>query len=144
LNPHHDLYLVNNTLVNMSGVAAPFVSVDGSVVTPVIFQNNLFVGPGEVSTQPYAVRVNNHGGGAALFVDLSRLDLRLRPRSRAVNGGKTPGEVDGFSLRPQFQYKHPACLEVRRAAGPIDIGAYELGPSGGPAEGAPARCREKL
>ncbi len=139
-NPSHDLFVVNNTLVN-DYTSATFVLVDGSVSAPAVIKNNVFQGPGQLTNQSSAIQANNFAGNAQL-VSTSTYDYHLQASSPAVNTGGNPGTGDGFSLSPVSQYVHPACAEGRTIAGAsTDIGAYEL--NGGNAvspPNSPSRC----
>jgi hypothetical protein len=71
--------------------------------------------------------------GQALFLDASNFDYRLQRNSPARNFGAEPGTVNGFSLKPTYQYVHPACFETRTMTGSaIDAGAFEIDGGGGP------------
>lgn len=139
-NPDHELFVVSNTIVNdfTSGI---FVLVDGSVTTPAIIKDNIFTGPGGITTQSSAVQANNFTGNAQ-FVNQAIFDYHLQSTSPAIDTGADPGSGGGTTLAPASQYVHPACAEGRSAAGKApDIGAYEFGGGNGlPPLNAPARC----
>ena len=75
-NPGQDLYVINNTFVN-DFTSGTFVFVSGKVSTPALIQNNVFAGPGTVSTQASAIQKDNRRLEKPGFVD--RAGLTLRP-----------------------------------------------------------------
>jgi hypothetical protein len=139
-NPDHELFIINNTMVNDFGHGT-FVSVDGSVTTPVIIKNNIFQGSGTITNQSNPVLANNFSGNADL-VNPATYDYHLQVGSPAIDAGVDPGTGAGVALAPTFQYVHPSCAEGRTTTGSaIDIGAYEF--NGGnvtPPPNAPSRC----
>jgi hypothetical protein len=139
-NPDHELFVVNNTMVNDLGHGT-FVVVDGSVSVPSVIKNNIFQGGGTISTQSSAVKANNFTGNADL-VSPSTYDYHLLAGSPAIDAGTDPGQGEGVSLTPVYQYVHPSCAEVRTTTGSaIDIGAYEFnGGNGVPPPNAPPTC----
>ena len=139
-NPTHELFVVNNTMVNDFG-RGTFVVVDSSVAVPAVIKNNIFQGSGSVTTQANAVVANNFSGNAKLANPAS-FDYHLLAGSLAIDAGADPGSGAGVSLAPLSQYVHPACAEGRATTGTaIDIGAYEFnGGNGTPPPSAPSRC----
>ncbi len=139
-NPAHELFVVNNTMVNDYGQGT-FVVVDGSVTVPAIIKNNIFQGSGTITTQSSSVKANNFAGNANL-VNPTTYDYHLQPTSPAINTGADPGTGTGVSLTPAYQYVHPSCAEVRTTTGSaIDIGGYEFnGGNGVPPPNAPPTC----
>ena len=61
------------------------------------------------------------------FADPAKYDYRLSSGSPAIDAGIDPGHIDGKSLLPTLQYRHPASAVPRKSVGRIDIGAYEAG-----------------
>lgn len=139
-NPGHQLFIINNTMVNDFG-RGTFVVVDGSVAVPTIIKDNIFQGTASVTTQSNAVLANNFSGNAKLS-NPAAYDYHLLTGSPAIDTGANPGQGAGMPLTPVFQYIHPSCAEGRTTAGSaIDIGAYELnGGSATPPPNAPSRC----
>jgi hypothetical protein len=138
-NGSDELFVVNNTFVNDLG-SGGFIRL-GTVTTPAVVRNNVFLGAGTVINQATAVMASNFTGDPML-VDRAGYDYHLRPGSPCVNAGTDPGVGAGVPLQPAFQYVHRASAEARAAIGVIDIGAYELGGGGpgmGPDGGADAR-----
>lgn len=119
------LYLVNNTLVNDRPQGGRFLFVAAGTVTAMSI-NNIFAGEGIASDGPVTAR-----GNLALkrseLVESAPFDYRVRPDSRAVGAGEEPGEGDGFSLQPLFEYEHPLGARPRVAKASPDIGAHGVG-----------------
>jgi len=126
-NPGHDLYVVNNTFVNDRPNGGTFVAIGDSVDLPAMLQNNVFSGPGTLSSQTSAVLTHNFSGADPLLVDRAGFDYHLKPGSPCIDQGADPGMAGTFSLTPVWQYVHPANAQGRVGVGPIDIGAYEFG-----------------
>ena len=139
-NPDHELFVVNNTMVNDLG-SGTFVSVAGSVTVPAVIKNNILQGAGLTTTQASAIQANNFTGNAEL-VNPTNYDYHLKAGSPAIDAGVDPGQADGISLTPAYQYVHASCSEGRTTAGSaIDTGAYEFnGGNGIPPPNAPSRC----
>jgi hypothetical protein len=128
-NPGHDLYVVNNSIVNQRPAGGTFVYARSPVVPPLL-QNNIFYGPGTVTNQTNAIFMTNFTGGDPMFAGLDNYDYHLLQGSPAIDAGSQPTSVNGFSLAPKYEYVHPACGEQRHPIGNIDIGAYEFGGAG--------------
>ncbi|MBW2463728.1 MAG: hypothetical protein JRH11_18905 [Deltaproteobacteria bacterium] len=125
-NPSHELFVVNNTFVNDRVNGGTFVNVGGSVATPVVLRNNIFMGAGTVTSQANAVLEGNFEGDP-MFVDKVGYDFELMAASPAVDAGVEPGMGAGMSLEPSSHYVHPTAGEGRVRVGGIDAGAFELG-----------------
>jgi len=120
----HELYMVNNTLVNDRG---SFVRVNSGTS---LFRstNNLFIGGGTLYAGKPPQATTNLQAPATTLIDAAGFDYRLRAGSVAINTGSAPGTAGSFSLVPAFQYAHPAKRAVRIPAGVLDVGAYEAAP----------------
>jgi hypothetical protein len=75
-NPGQDLYVINNTFLN-DFTSGTFVFVSGKVSTPALIQNNVFAGPGTLTTQASAIQKDNRRMDKPGFVD--RAGVTLRP-----------------------------------------------------------------
>ncbi len=141
-NPSTELFVVNNTIINnrLSGTNI-FIYIDAGVSTAALIRNNIFVGPGTLSTQASSVLANNLTVADPRFMDPSHYNYRLRHDSAAIDAGLDPGTGAGMPLAPAFEYVHPACGEGRTAVGAIDAGAFEFGGARFNAS-APERCRQ--
>lgn len=140
-NPQNLLFVVNNTFVNhhLTGENM-FIYVDPVDRIPAIIRNNIFYGPGVITNQQNAILLSNFFSDPK-FVDDLGYDYRVKKGSRVIGAGTEPSTGLDFSLRPEFQYVHPACAEGRKADGEIDIGAYQFeGGTGVAPPNAPTRC----
>jgi hypothetical protein len=123
-NPNTALYVVNNTFFN-SRSAGTFVAVADDVTT-VVLRNNIFGGPGTLTTLAAAVKDNNFVGDA-MFVNTATFDFHLKAGSPAIDKGVAPGSGAGTALDPLCQYVHPARAYLRKNVGTLDQGGFELG-----------------
>jgi hypothetical protein len=129
LNAGTDLYVVNNTFVNQLPSDGTFVFVKPIGTVPPLIVNNIFFGPGTLTNQSNAVLIANFVGDP-LFANLDNFDYHLTEGSLAINAGVEPGSANKYSLKPRYEYVHPACGERRHTVDIIDIGAYEYGGAG--------------
>jgi len=126
------LYVVNNTMVYENHRPnAFFVNVQNAPdgFLPVI-RNNLCTGIIPLTNCPNAVLGGNvllQSVEDALFVDPSQYDYHLTAGSPAIGKGTAVSTADGVELTPKFQYVHPATMEPRPAANPLDAGAFAMG-----------------
>ena len=118
----HNLYMVNNTVVNDKGKGT-FVYVRSGTATAELM-NNIFTGGGTV-VNGTANQTTNLVSDTPGLQDRSAYDYHLKSDSGAVNAGTNPGMADGFDLQPYYQYLHKTQREPRQDDGQIDIGAYE-------------------
>lgn len=123
-NPSPQLFVINNTFAN-DAASGTFIS-PALAAAPVVIKNNIFFGPGTLTSQASAIKANNIAGNPGL-ANPAGYDYHLLSGSAAINAGVDPGLDGTFSLSPTFQYVHPACAEGRTTVGTIDIGAYEFG-----------------
>ncbi|MBM3811539.1 MAG: hypothetical protein FJW20_07865 [Acidimicrobiia bacterium] len=140
-----ELFVLNNTFSNRARTGT-FVLLGPAVNTPVTIRNNVFHGPGSQVLQPgsgapgnFVVSSHNFAGDPG-FLDLPRLDFRLREGSAAIDAGVAVADIPGVALTPDRHYSHTACATTRRSVGPIDIGAYEFNGDAGMTAGI-QRCR---
>jgi hypothetical protein len=133
-NAGNDLYVVNNTFVNDRPNSGPFIQVSSQDRFPVLVQNNIFYGPGNIINQPDAIMKSNFIGNPS-FADEKGFNYRLNPGSPAIGAATSPGfSLDEYPLQPSFEYLHPACGEKRLNARDIGGLAFE-------APGKPLYCR---
>jgi hypothetical protein len=142
-NPDQHFFFINNTVVNHRAAGGTFVNLATGITA--LLQNNIFVGPGTVTSLAGATLKNNwtDAQGDPLLVDAAGFDYHLQPGSPCKDQGTSAGAgLAGQSLLVDQQYVHPAHTEGRVVAGAaIDLGAYELGgaaPLGGDAGGGGA------
>jgi hypothetical protein len=127
-NPTQALYVVNNTVVNDNSYSTYFVWTPYNPAG--LIANNIFVGPGGLSTGLPAVSnlmtLTDPG-----LVSLGTFDYHLTDGSPAIDAGYNPGtSPTGMNLTPTSQYVHPTSTETRTTYGArIDIGAYEYNPT---------------
>ncbi len=128
-NPDHDLYVINNTIVNERSTGT-FIDLS-SVTTAAVIRNNIFVGPGTRIAGPADSGGNFDGAtdGDPLLTNLATYDYHLLSGSPAADSGIEPGTGAGFDLSPTSHYLHPAGSENRPHVGTIDVGAFEFGDS---------------
>ena len=124
-----ELYVVNNTFVTDRVSGATFLDINAADPTPAVVVNNIFCGPGTVTTQNTAV-LNANLTSDPQFANRAGYDYRLTPGSPAINAGVNPGTAAGFSLTPLYEHVSPVCAEGRNPVGAVDIGAYEFGGAG--------------
>jgi hypothetical protein len=70
------LYVINYTFVNDAG-SGTFLFIGDKVGTPAVVQNNVFAGPGTVSTQAGAIQEDNQRSEKPGFMD--RAGYTLKP-----------------------------------------------------------------
>jgi hypothetical protein len=123
-NSKQELYVVNNTFIN-DAASGTFISVGAGVTTPVLVQNNVFAGAGNVTSQASATLRTNYQGLLPGFIDRASYNLVPQAASVLRNAGSAPGTGTGMALAPAFTYVHAANGASRAVSGQIDIGAYE-------------------
>lgn len=123
----HKLYLVNNTLVNDRSAGGTFISA-ASGTSAIQVTNNLFIGAGTDVSGPSVTKVTNLLGSSSDLANRAEYNYHPTSMSLAINQGSDPGIVNGFDLRPMYQYLDSANRSVRLSTGSYDIGAYEYAP----------------
>lgn len=121
----HRLYAVHNTLVNDRGAGRFFYVQSGT--ESAYIANNILVGNATVVSGPAALLSNLVAADGPGFEDRAGFDYRLTPAaSAAIDQAIDPGEGDGFSLTPRWEYDHPTRARQRLGTGAPDLGAFEL------------------
>ena len=123
-NPRHELYFVNNTVVNERPQGGRFVFAAAGVRV-VRLVNNLFIGRGTVLAGP-GEKINNVVADPSALVNVASYDYRLVRGAPGIDGGIDPGSANGVSLWPAAHYVHPVANEPRPVVGRLDVGAYEF------------------
>jgi len=119
----HNLYVVNNTLVNENGNGTFIYIRSGTSSAKVI--NNIFTGNGNVVSGT-ADLVTNLVTNSPGLQSLSSYNYELATGSDAIDAGTMPGSGDGYDLTPKYEYVHNSQRRERVLNGDtIDIGAYE-------------------
>lgn len=124
----HQLYIVNNTIVNERSAGSFLAVKEGTAEC--YAHNNIFAGAGTVILgSPIVLDTSHNWNGtiaAADFADSKTYNYGLLQTSPAVNSGESiVKKVNGLSLVPTNEYRHPANLTFRIIIGTIDIGAHE-------------------
>jgi hypothetical protein len=130
------LYVANNTFVSESAGDATFVRTT-QVDAQLILTNNLFVGPGTLTSGGVPTMLANVMTASPGFVDQAMFDYHLTAGSPAIDAGMDPGALAAMSLLPVQQYVQPLMVESRSPVGALDVGAYEFGnmPNNGDSSG---------
>ncbi|MGL4629952.1 MAG: right-handed parallel beta-helix repeat-containing protein [Leadbetterella sp.] len=130
--PPHEVYLINNTLVNERTAGGSFFNTNSALPSLKVY-NNVFAGVGTViasggsnkldsASNRVSVSINGLG-----FVDPSKYDYKLNASSGLINKGSNLGKTtSNFSLVPVFEYVHPVNANTRISQGTIDIGGFEF------------------
>lgn len=128
-SPPHELYLINNTLVNEKGRGS-FVAVNNDTDLYKGY-NNIFAGeaslligtPTIIDTLAnfYFNKISDVG-----FANSAEYDYRILATSPVINKSVDAGMTkNGYSLTSIFEYLHPADKILRPIMGKIDAGAHE-------------------
>jgi hypothetical protein len=121
-NTNHQLYVVNNTIVNDRS-AGTFISLVRQP-TNTLIMNNIFVGNGTILNGT-AKLTNNVTLNGTQLVNRAAYNYQLIPTSTAIDAGLNPGSTNGFSLTPVSEYAASATGRVRAVEWKLDQGAYE-------------------
>ncbi len=125
----HNLYLINNTIVNEIQGRGLFVDVKTGM-NEYLAQNNLFVGYGNIlQGEAQTTKLNNNISlpnlPAAGFVNHKEYNYNLTLNSPAIDKGIQPDTTKGYVLTPVYEYVHPVSQKPRDTDSLIDVGAYE-------------------
>ncbi len=130
-NPEpHELYLINNTLVNDRPGSGLFVDIKPGT-EKYKAHNNIFAGSGDpmrgsADKTEYSNNMLYSNAADAKFVNRRQFDYHLTSTSPAINKGIDPGVTrDGYNLTPTYEYVHPRNKKTRTIDESIDIGAFE-------------------
>ncbi|MFT3703488.1 MAG: hypothetical protein QM802_14020 [Agriterribacter sp.] len=131
----HELYIINNTLVNDRNGGSFLQADDGTQLIKVY--NNIFAGNGTVlifggqnTIIDSATNIVQPDKSLMGFANANAYDYHLTASSPAVDAGTQSGVgYNNFSLVPAYEYQHPTGSATRTNIGVIDIGAYELSQS---------------
>jgi hypothetical protein len=122
LNPDSHLYAVNDTFVNdLHKGDAMFVGPE--VTQPVLAENDISTGSTAFVAQPRAHTRHNCITGNPGFENPAKYDYTLKASSKCRRTGVHPGDAQGFSLTPRFEYVPTAGREPRTDGGTI-AGAF--------------------
>ena len=104
--PRNEVYVVNNTLVNLLPKGGDFLRViPGAQETQAL--NNLMVGFGVVERPGPQDFRNNFAAEASDFANLAAHDVRLSKNSGLLGRAIDAGSANGISLKPAREYAHP-------------------------------------
>ncbi len=124
----HELYSINNTMVNAKTVGRFFTLNSGTAKCKA--WNNFLVGGGSVFNGPVMQMDTSNNLvladiDAAGFINPSALDFGLASSSPSIDSGTNPGQGGNWDLIPEWEYKHPADRVIRETYGALDVGALE-------------------
>jgi hypothetical protein len=103
--PRNALYLVNNTLVDDRPQRGIFLRMNpGAEIRAV---NNLLVGVGSLEMAGKGDYQANFDVDKSQVVDAPRYDYRLKSSARLAGKAVNPGDIEGVSLAPEWEYVHP-------------------------------------
>ena len=125
----HELYLINNTLVNNKGRGTYVAVKDGTHLYK--GYNNIFAGKGtllnglpektDTSRNIVLEEIMNAG-----FTNSDFYDYHLSESATAIDYSSDPEPAsNGFKLVPEFEYRHPVLKTARTLYDKVDAGAFE-------------------
>ncbi|MGE0666995.1 MAG: right-handed parallel beta-helix repeat-containing protein [Sphingomonadales bacterium] len=117
------LYVTSNTFVNDRHAGNFVLNRSG---TTAFVANNLLVGNNTLSEGPVK-DVNNLLKSSEKFADRAKYDFHLAPGAAAIDRGVKVGNAGKTSLMPANEYGFPRPMTPRKAAGDLDVGAFEYG-----------------
>ncbi|MGA2298184.1 MAG: T9SS type A sorting domain-containing protein [FCB group bacterium] len=128
-NTDNRIYIVNNTFVNKRSIGV-YVYLQAGIGEAKSI-NNIFTGNSAedvsyfkgTATLTNNLRKNNISD--VEFTDEANYDYTLMIGSPAIDAGTDPGSINGYSLLPVYEYKHPCDSVAKKLYDTIDIGAYE-------------------
>lgn len=124
VHPDSFLYIINNTFINdrHAGVFINAPKFSGESV----IANNIFSGKGHVDV--VARFSSNIKTESFEFKNTPANPYALPAGSPAINAGANLAPVNGISLVPEYQYRHPTDKQLRSKKAEPDVGAYEFVP----------------
>jgi len=122
--PKNELYVAHNTLVNDRPNGGTFVRAHAGEASVRVL-NNLFVGEGSLDLRTLHESTDNLRADWADFALPQGFDYRLRAASTLAARAKDPGTANGFSLRPNAEYAHPARAVDLVMGTPLSPGAFQ-------------------
>lgn len=126
--PKSELYLVNNTLVDLRPKNGVFLKVAPGKAK-VVAINNLLLGEGKLESAGPGDYQNNYNVDFDEFVRAIREDFRLVPTSKLIGKATLPGQVDIVELKPGAEYFHPRSSRPLSAPQALNPGAMQsVGP----------------
>lgn len=132
INPApHQLFLINNTLVNDIQGRGNFVNIKTGTEKYKAY-NNIYSGFGDtLSGNAFVVEAGNNliisSAATSGFKNYIEYDYHLVSSSPAIDKGVDPGKTEeGYELIPDFEYLHPLGKKERIKNVVIDIGAFEF------------------
>lgn len=124
----NELYLVNNTLVDLRPQNGVFLKVAPGNVK-VVALNNLLLGDGKLEAAGPGEYRNNYNVDFGDFVRANREDFRLLSSSKLIGKATAPGHADIVELRPQAEYLHPRSTRLLNQGQSLNPGAMQsVGP----------------
>ena len=124
----HDLYIVNNTMVNERQASCVFMEIALGTSSAHLY-NNLMAGSCLLSNGEITNASGNYaqnGINLLFFEDPQNYNYKLKEESPAIDFGTIIGEIDGLDLNPNWEYEHPMMRKGRTViSGKIDPGANE-------------------
>ena len=118
----NQLYLVNNTLVDMRPQGGQFLRLKPGAEVHAI--NNLLVGKSKLEEAGPGDYRNNFNVDLDEFVLAVREDFHLKPGSKLIGKAVMVDAVDGIALRPTAEYKHPRSVRTLKG-GVVSPGAMQ-------------------
>jgi len=121
--PRNELYLINNTLIDLRPQGGVFLRVKPGQVK-VVAQNNLLLGDSTLEKAGPGAYGNNFKVDFDEFVRAVREDYRLAPASRLIGRGLPVDAAGQAGLQPVREYVHPRSTRPTQQL-PLSPGALQ-------------------